>query len=340
MLNTGRSRAKQKVMKAILCCMLLAGIAGRACAQALAPELAPLAAKYKADIAALEGQRIAALAQAQKPYVAALATAEKAATAAGNVAAVGVINADRAALTKELMPPGFPPGMPRELQSPRRTYLDAVARVRTAEAPKRQALDGAYLRALTTLAARAPKESELAKQVDAEKQKLIDNAPAAPSKQVGKNVVINGTFDAKDSTGRLPGWNTNEGDDTFKIARDGTNNVLRASAATPGYATIWQDIVLPARARNVTLSGRVRGTPKVRKPGETDFGAKIVGNFLDQQEAATQNWIWFPPEINADWKTLTQTQKIPEGMKVLRVFVEYKAVTGEYDVDDIGVEFR
>jgi hypothetical protein len=327
-------------MKAVLCILWLAAISGPLGAQALAPELATIAMKYKADISALEGQRATAMAQALKPYETALATAEKSATAAGNVAAVGVIGAERVAITKGLMTPGFPPGLPKELQNPRRTYLDAVARIRTAEAPKRQALDGAYLRALTALGAKAAKESELAKQIDAEKQKLIASAPPAPSKQVGKNMVINGTFDAKDSTGGPAGWFANEGDNTFKLARDGTNSVLRANAAAPGYAAIWQDIILPPRARSVTLSGRVRGTPKMRKPGEADFGAKIVGQFLDQQEVGTQNFLWFPAEINPNWKTLTLTQRIPEGMKALRVTIEYKFVTGDYDVDDIEVEFR
>ena len=64
------------------------------------------------------------------------------ATAAGNVAAVAVITEERGALTRGLMAPGFPPGMPKELQGPRRTYLDAFGRSRTVEAPRRQALDG------------------------------------------------------------------------------------------------------------------------------------------------------------------------------------------------------
>src|SRR5262245_11156022 len=112
---------RKSSMKRSLCILLLSALAHCACAQTLAPELAPLAARYKLDIATLEAQRTAALSQAQKPYVLALATAEKSATASGNAAGVAAIVGERAAITKDLMSPGFPPGLAKELQGPRRT---------------------------------------------------------------------------------------------------------------------------------------------------------------------------------------------------------------------------
>jgi hypothetical protein len=332
-------RPEESSMKPILCILLFAALAHAACAQALAPELAPLAAKYQADLAALEAQRTNALTQAQNPYTAALATAEKSATAAGNVTAIAVINAERAALTRGLTTPGFPPGMPKELQNPRKTYLDAVARIRAAEAPRRQTLDSAYLRALTGLSAKAPKESALAKQIEAEKQKLIANAPPTVSKQIGKSMVVNGTFDVTGSNGLPAGWATNS-DDCFKVSRDGTNCVLHASLKTVGYAAIKQEIPLPPKARTLTLSGRVRGKAGARKPGEVDFGGKILGNYLDANDLPTKDWVWFQAEPNEQWKTYSQTQKIPEGVKTFLVILEMKFAAGEFDFDDIVVEFR
>jgi hypothetical protein len=41
-----------------------------------------------------------------------------------------------------------------------------------------------------------------------------------------------------------------------------------------------------------------------------------------------------------DWKNLTMTQRIPDGMKALRVGLNLKSVSGEFDFDDIEVEFR
>lgn len=87
------------------CTLLLAAIAGCALAQTLSPELAPIAAKYKADIAALDAQQAAALTQAQNPYVAALGSAERIAITAGNVAGVSAITTERAALSSGLIAP-------------------------------------------------------------------------------------------------------------------------------------------------------------------------------------------------------------------------------------------
>jgi hypothetical protein len=327
-------------MKTALCSMWLMALSSSLGAQALAPELAPLAAKYKTDLATLETQRTNAVTQAQKPYLAALDTAEKNATKAGNVAGVSTIGQERAAIGKGLMAPGVPPGLPKELQGPRRTYLDAIERIRTAEAPRRQALDGAYLRALTGLAAKAAKESELAKQIDVEKQKLLASAPAAPPKKANsKNVIVNGTFDTVDASGNPSGWIMSEG---YKVQRDGTNNVLHASGKVPGWASMSQDVLIPTKARTVTVSGRVRGTVTGRDAAKSQGvpGLFIACNFLDQNEAGTKDWIMLDGGSDKEWKNVTFTQKIPDDMKILRVGLNLKYVSGEFDFDDIEVEFR
>ena len=327
-------------MKTWIHILLLANlVAIRAFAQALAPELAPMAAKYKADIATLETQRTTAVAQAQKPYNAALAAVEKIATAAGNVAGVSAIVNERAAIGKGLMTPGLPPGLPKELQGPRKAYLDALERIRAAEAPRRQALDGAYLRALTGLGAKAPKESQLANQVEAEKQKLIASAPpAAPKKVNSKNVVINGTFDVVEG-GQPKGWSMSDG---YKVQKDGTNNVLHASGKVPAWSMVNQDILIPAKARSVTVSGRVRGTITGRETAKVQGvpGLFIACQFLDKTEAGTNDWMMLDGGSDKEWKNLTMTQRIPEGMKALRVGLNLKSVSGEFDFDDIEVEFR
>jgi hypothetical protein len=43
---------------------------------------------------------------------------------------------------------------------------------------------------------------------------------------------------------------------------------------------------------------------------------------------------------DSKWKTVTSTTKIPPGMKSLRVSLVLKNVSGEFDYDDIEVEFR
>lgn len=326
-------------MKTTLHVLMIALTAGFACAQGLAPELAPLAAKYESDLAALETQRAAAVAQAQKSYLTALGASERNAGTAGDVASVAAIATERAAISSGLMAPGFPAGLPKALQRDRRTYLDAIARIRTAEAPRRQALDAAYLRALTNLESKAKNNAELATQLASEKQNLLANAPgrSGDGKPSSKSAVINGTFDIADAEGRPGGWTTS---DLFKVARDGTNYVVHAAASQPGYQAITQDIVLPSKARNVTLSGRVRGKVAARDPNQAHFGAFVGAVFVDEKDQQTDVWMMLDGGNDAEWKSLTGTEKIPDRSKVLRVFLILKYVAGEFDYDDVAVEFR
>jgi hypothetical protein len=41
-----------------------------------------------------------------------------------------------------------------------------------------------------------------------------------------------------------------------------------------------------------------------------------------------------------EWKTVTSTTRIPDDMKILQVALTLKYVSGEFDFDDIEVEFR
>jgi hypothetical protein len=323
--------------------LLFAVAANCACAQTLAPELAPIATKYKADVAMLEAQRLAAIAQSQNAYTATLGTAERSATTAGKVDLLAAIANERASVTGGLMPPAFPPGLPKELQVPRKTYLDALARIRAADAPRRQAIDAAYLRALATLDAKGAKNPELAKQLESERKAVIAStqAGAGGSKSNAKSAVVNGTFDLADEDGRAKAWVKKDGD-AFRVAREGTNGVLHASAKVPGYSQVCQDILLPPKARSVTLSGRIRGKLTARTPDKPGFGAKILAVFLDAQEQGTSNWVPFDGSGGTDveWKTVKAAGKIPDGMKGIRVLLELNNVAGEFDFDDIEVEFR
>ena len=64
-------------------------------AQALLPELQPLAKKHQDDSPDLEAQKSAAVAHAMAAYIASLDAAEKAATAAGQLAAVTALTQER-----------------------------------------------------------------------------------------------------------------------------------------------------------------------------------------------------------------------------------------------------
>ena len=167
-------------MRDLIAAIFLVVAASYASAQTLAPELAPAEAKYKSDITALDAQRAAALAQARRSHAAALDAAEKTATASGNLAAVAGITKEREALTRDLMAPNFPDALPKTLQTTRKAYLDAAARIRASDASRRSAIAADYLRALASLQSKASASPELAKQIAAEKEKLLGlTVPAA-----------------------------------------------------------------------------------------------------------------------------------------------------------------
>src|SRR5437868_3851144 len=95
-------------------------------AQFFAPELEPLAAKHRADQAALDAQKAVAITRVQQPYGSALDEAERTATSAGALEVVAAIANERKALKGgQTMPDTFPGGLPKTLQSPRKACLEA-----------------------------------------------------------------------------------------------------------------------------------------------------------------------------------------------------------------------
>jgi hypothetical protein len=157
-------------------------------AQDLAPELAPLAAKHQADLTALDAQKAAAVTRAQQPYVSALDGAERTATSAGTLEVVAAITKEREALKSGVMSPSFPEGLPKALQSTRKSCLDAMARVGTDAAPRQKAIDADYFRALASLQTKAAAKPELAQQIAAEKEKLLANADAGDPLETARQI--------------------------------------------------------------------------------------------------------------------------------------------------------
>jgi hypothetical protein len=158
-------------------------------AQDLAPELAPLTAKYRADLAAFNAQKASAVVRAQQPYVFALDGAEKSATSAGNLGAVAAITKEREALKDGTMDAAFPEDLPKALQAPRKACLDAMARVGADLEPRRKTINAAYLQALSSLQTKAVANRDLAEQIAAEKEKLLASADDESVDATKKQIV-------------------------------------------------------------------------------------------------------------------------------------------------------
>jgi hypothetical protein len=203
-------------------------------------ELAPLVAKHKADLAALDAQKAAAMARAQQPYVAALDSAEKTATTAGTLEVVAAITKEREALKSGLMAPAWPEGLPKTLQPARKACLDGIARVSVDTGPRQKAIDAEYLRALAALQPKAAGNPELTKQTATEKEKLLANAIGSaggtrPTAASSRNTVVNGTFDIAEADGRPRGW-TFYGpgaEGLMKVVREGSNSFLQMVIRAP-----------------------------------------------------------------------------------------------------------
>jgi hypothetical protein len=150
-------------------------------AQDLAPELAPLAAKSKAALVALDAQKAAAVGRVAQTYKAALDAAENAETTAGRVAAVAAITAERGAVEKNEVTTEFPVNLPKSLQTPRKNYLDGLARVVADFGPRQQRVNADYLRDLRALQTRTGNNPVLAEQIANEKQKVLDYTADAGS---------------------------------------------------------------------------------------------------------------------------------------------------------------
>jgi hypothetical protein len=174
-------------MKALVLALAIASVAALR-AQDLAPELEPLAAKHKVELAAFNAQKASAMVRAQQPYLFALDGAEKTATSAGNLDAVAAITKEREALKDGAMDAAFPEGLPKALQAPRKACLDAMARVGADLEPRRKTINSAYLQALASLQAKAGGKPDLAEQIAAQKEKLLagadDESAEATKKQI------------------------------------------------------------------------------------------------------------------------------------------------------------
>lgn len=142
----------------------------------LLPELAPLARARETELAALDQQRVAAIAATRPPYLAALDAADQAAMTVGKVKIVKAIAHERECVQNGGMGASLPTDLPKNLESPRRAFLKAGERVEIDIGQKRKTLDAAYLRNLAGLQFKAASNPTLAAQIVGEKQKLVAGA--------------------------------------------------------------------------------------------------------------------------------------------------------------------
>lgn len=174
----------------------------------LAPELAPLAAKYKADSDGVTAKRSAAVSQVAQNYIMALNTAERTATSTGDLKSLAAISSERDGIKAGNLDPKLPDNLPKDLPTPRKRYMTEVERVDADIKAQRQRVTAAYLQALAALQSRSSAKPALLGQIEAEKKKLIGGPKSTLS------VELAGTK-----------WRIENSDQIITLQADGTTSI-------------------------------------------------------------------------------------------------------------------
>ena len=284
---------------------------------ALAPELAPLAARHKADLVAVDQQSAAALARSTPFYLAALEAAEKDALARANVDAVAAIHKEReavnAGLIGDLIAAPFPPKLPAGLKSSRDALLESFKRLQADSLKLRQRANADYLRALAGLQPRAAGNPELAREIKAESDAVLGVPVTTPEGEVevtartGK--LINGDFSEADSNGLPVGWKLVKGDgsenspgsgETFQVAHENSRSLLHTAKDSKDKCLIVRQMVeIPHFAKEAEFKFQVRfyGNDKGK------HRLVNVGAIDDKGESIGDKYMPFDLEADPQWKT-------------------------------------
>jgi hypothetical protein len=148
----------------------------------LAPELAPLAAKYNADLTALETQKAAEVLRVSQPYLTALDAGETKATTAGEVKGMGAITQERTEVKGGEMREEEPAELPKGLHGARKSCMDGIARVTKDFTARQDKVKTEYVKALGALETRGRGNAALMAQIATEKERVVrDITPTSPA---------------------------------------------------------------------------------------------------------------------------------------------------------------
>ncbi|MDB6173783.1 MAG: hypothetical protein JWL59_3094 [Chthoniobacteraceae bacterium] len=146
------------------------------CADSLAPEVAPRAAKYEADTKAIDAARATAVARVQQDYLSYLAAADKAASASGKPEELALVLKAREAITSPTSDASLPAIAPKAFQKRHADYFGALAAVDREFAPRYQQTNGTFLRDLAAIESRLPTNSPAHEQIAEIKAKLVESS--------------------------------------------------------------------------------------------------------------------------------------------------------------------
>ena len=323
---------------------VLATMAALLNAQELLPELSEPAAKHKAADEALDKQKLEAVALAAKAYVSALDGIEKSATAAGQVALIAAVVKERDAAIAGSLEPELPSALPKaKLQTTRKALLMKLEQLNADIARKKQQLVAEHLRQLAALQPKAASNTELAKQLAAEKAALLSNGGAASgngataaNKPRGKNAVVNGNFE-KIADGKPEGWTLPE---CATVETENKNTFVRIASpvrsdGTSGYYSFRQELDLPKGAIAVSISLRIR-----TKDGTDGKWPGAQVGFVNQDGKFFNCASVFGNGKKGSWQKIQVEMDIPKTTVTTFVELLNGQCPRQIDFDDVEVTFK
>jgi hypothetical protein len=308
-------------------------------AKELPPEIAPLAAKYQSDLAAVADVRDKALGQIRQTYLGALNSATQRATNLGKVDEAKAAADEKEAVTAgRNLTPLAAPMLPHELATSRAYFLRECSRVDHDYAVHAQEVAAQYLRGLTFFETKAQSagQGDLLKQIQAEKAKLAAiGAGPRTAHGTGRNLVLNGDFSRKNQDGTPESWNPGAPGKGV-VATELNSNFLRVVSSDKKETYFLENLDRPAEAQELSVTVRLR-CPALKETGE-------YGLVVAQRDAANnllaRDTQCLLKVASPTWRTLKGVVRILPETK--RVIVRCNIVDSPMTVDfaDVRVEPR
>jgi hypothetical protein len=322
-----------------LCFLALLALMATGHCQTPATEFETQKTQFQQQLGELETVRTTAISTSRARYVAALDAAEKRATQAARLDVVRALLAEKEAANQDVaMPPAPPPALPADLSPIRSAYIRECDRIAKASGPRAQALAAGYLRALTALEAKgkAAGDADLLAKINDEKTRAasygVATNPASAARPTGKSVLVNGDFSKIEGDSSPVGWEGSKG----KVVTERNETFLRLADGS-----CRQKIPVPAGAKNVRVSGRMRSA---------DFLAETNGKFQSMDIAVLavggSKSGGFIMNLmvrggSRTWTKVNETKPIPPDTKELEVsLTRWDARSATIDYDDVELIFR
>lgn len=152
-----------------------------------------------------------------------------------------------------------------------------------------------------------------------------------------KSLLTNGDFNG--APGKIPaGWTAAYHTGLAAVSSDGKDTFLRLSNAQPDNAGAAQEIEVPAKAKTVSVLGRMRGKPRNEKE-EKRAAVEVCLRYKDVA-GGNMSAAMVASGNSPSWHTFRRTFTLPAGCTKVEVVARSIFAVGVFDFDEVRVEFK